>query len=245
MQTSWYREWFDRHEYELVYQARNAREAEHVIDLIIELTSPPPEASIIDIGCGRGRHAIELARRGFDVTGIDLSGQSVEEARRRAQRAGVRVTFERRDMREPYCKACMDLVLNLFTAFGYFADEEDHLRAVCSMAENLRTGGFIVQDFLNEDLVRRSFVPEDQAERNGVHIRQLRWIDHDRINKRIMISKGDERREFFESVRLFSLDDFRAMYEHCGLEIVHTLGSYDGEPYSADSPRLILVGRRA
>lgn len=241
---AWYEEWFERDEYELVYRPRDDRDAERLVALLLDLVRPEPGARILDMGCGRGRHALRLATRGYRVTGIDLSRRAVEQARQRSTRARHAVTFRQGDMREVQGVASYDGVVNLFTAFGYFAEERDHLRVVRAMAAALRPDGWLVQDFLNAPYVETHLVPESATEVDGVRIEQRRWIAGGRVEKEIRIHRGDGWQTFFESVRLLTREDFEALYDAAGLELVGALGDYDGSPYTAESPRLILHARK-
>ena len=240
----WYKRWFDRDEYELVYPHRDEEEAERVVDLVERVAEPASEAAILDVGCGRGRHARVLARRGYRVTGIDLSERALEVARRRADEEQLAIDFCRGDMREPVCEGCFDGAVNLFTAFGYFDEEGDHLRAVQAIATALRPGGWLVQDFLNAEQVRRTLVPEDEREQNGIRITQQRWIEDERINKEITLKRNGDIRTFKESVRLLSRQDFEHLYDAAGLDLCDTFGDYDGRPHTPTSPRLILYARK-
>ena len=183
-------------------------------------------------------------RRGYDVTGIDLSKQSIADARTRAAAEGLDVTFAQGDMRTPYCEGCADGVVNLFTTFGYFEDDAENQRALRAMATALRPGGWFLQDFLNAPQVRATLTPTTTRTENGVTIHQERWIADGRINKTITLEQNDTTETFRESVRLFTLDDFRAMYEAVGLTLVATYGDYDGASYTETSPRLLLHARR-
>ncbi|GIV58208.1 MAG: methyltransferase [Rhodothermaceae bacterium] len=241
---SWYKEWFDRDEYELVYQQRDEEEAEQVVDLLERVARPAPGARILDVGCGRGRHARSLARRGYRVTGIDLSERALARARELAAEEGLAITFLRGDMRDPVCEGCFDGVVNLFTAFGYFDDDADHLRTLRAMATDLRPGGWLVQDFLNAPYVQRHLVPEDVRREDDLLIRQRRWIEDGRINKQIEIRRDGRTFTFCESVRLLTLDDFRRFYAAAGLDLHATFGDYDGSSYHEDAPRLILYARK-
>lgn len=240
----WYEEWFDRDEYELVYQERDEAEAEQLVDLLERVVAPRPADAILDVGCGRGRHARSLARRGYRVTGVDLSARAVCRARQRAAEAGLPLLFRRGDMREPLCNACFDGVVNLFTAFGYFEAEADHLRAVQAMAAALRPGGWLFQDFLNAPYVLDTLVPEDARRQPGLEIRQRRWVEDGRINKEITIHRDGDAQTFLESVRLLGLDDFARLYAAAGLHLRATYGDYDGGPYAAEAPRLLLYARK-
>lgn len=240
----WYEEWFDRDEYELVYAQRDEEEAEQVVDLIETLADPEPEASVLDVGCGRGRHARALARRGYRVTGIDLSERSIEQARARTEEAGLAIDFRVQDMRDPMGTAAFDGVVNLFTAFGYFDDEADHRRALQQMAGALRPGGWLVQDFLNTPHVIETLTPQTKRTRGDCTIEQRRWIDDGRINKAITIHQNGDAHTFHESVRLLTLYDFEALYEAVGLEMNAVRGDYDGAAYTPSSPRLIMYARK-
>jgi len=240
---AWYTQWFDRSEYELVYQNRDEAEARQCIDLVEDAVAPTSGASILDMGCGRGRHARVLARRGYAVTGVDLSGPSLEEARARAAAEDLAITFQQGDMREPVCSACFDGVVNLFTAFGYFQDDADHARAIRAMATALRPGGWLVQDFLNAPQVRATLVPHDTRHVGEAHIAQHRWIADGRIHKRIVITRRGRTQTFRESVRLLTKTDFATLYQRAGLTLTQTFGHYDGRPHSPAAPRLLLVAR--
>ncbi len=240
---SWYTEWFDQAEYELVYQNRDESEASQCIDLIEDAVAPDCGAAILDMGCGRGRHARVLARRGYTVTGVDLSRPSLKKARARAAAEGLAITFQQGDMREPVCDGCFDGAVNLFTAFGYFQDETDHARAIRAMATALRPGGWLVQDFLNAPQVRATLVPHDARQVGDAHIAQHRWTADGRIHKRIVITRQGRTQTFRESVRLLTKTDLVTLYGRAGLTLTQTFGHYDGRPHSPATPRLLLVAR--
>ena len=243
--TAWYEEWFNRDEYELVYQNRDAQEAANLMDLLVRVAQPAPEATILDVGCGRGRHALALAKRGYTVTGLDLSPRALAVARKRARAAGLSIVFHEGDMRVPLCNRCFDGVVNLFTAFGYFTDEDDHLRALQSMATALHPGGWLFQDFMNADYVQAHLVPETQRRVDDMLITEQRWIEDGRINKEIILQGPHDAHVFTESVRLLTYDDLRGLYKRSGLRIDATYGDYDGSPYGPVSPRLMLLAHRA
>lgn len=241
---SWYEGWFDSKAYDLVYAHRDVDEAEQLVHLIEDAVTPAPDAHILDVGCGRGRHARIFARHGYTVTGIDLSPEAIAAAREKAQSEGVDITFEQGDMRDPYCDGCADGVVNLFTTFGYFETDAENLRALQAMTTALRPGGWFVQDFLNAPQVKDTLVPSTTRTVNGVTIEQKRWIDDGRINKEITLDHGDGTDTFYESVRLYTRDELVSLYPDADLELVDTYGSYQGAPHTSDSPRLILVARK-
>jgi SAM-dependent methyltransferase len=255
----WYKDWFDSGAYELVYHDRGLVDAAPLIDLIEAEAAPPHDGRILDVACGRGRHARLLAARGYRVTGIDFSAKAIETALRRAREEDVSVDFHEGDMRALPFNRCFDGVLNLFTSFGYFYDDFENEVAIEEMRRALVPGGFLFQDFLNADYVAETLVPEDERvidseELGEVIVRQKRWVrginGGRRLEKRIELhclhhADGEpDRYSYTESVRLFTLADFERMYDQAGLRLEKTFGHYDGRPHGPDTPRLILLARR-
>ncbi len=250
---AWYEDWFDSDAYEVVYRQRDLSDAGRLLDLVERVAAPAPGAEVLDVACGRGRHARSLARRGYRVTGVDLSENAVRTARRRAAEEGLAVDFRVADMRALPFEAAFDGAVNLFTSFGYFDDDAEHAQAIGEMARALRPGGWLVQDFLNAEYAAATLIPEDERDAAGVRILQRRWLSDGatpRINKRIELCCFDhaagepDRHVFTESVRLLTRADFERMYAGAGLELVGTFGDYDGGPYTPESPRLILHARK-
>src|SRR5437870_13900235 len=119
--SEWWRSWFGRG-YLALYDEYLAERTPVEIDQLEALLTLRPPCRILELPCGQGRHAIELARRGYDVTGVDLSPYLLRVAKARAEAAGVGVRWLEGDMRRPLAGDTFDLVLNLFTSFGYFFD---------------------------------------------------------------------------------------------------------------------------
>lgn len=245
MSAPWYADWFDRDAYALVYAQRDAGEAERAVDLIVRATGVQPPAAVLDVACGRGRHALAFARRGFVVTGFDLSARALDAARHAARRAGLKASFHRQDMREPFCDGCADLVVNLFTAFGYFDDDAESAKALAAMAQGVRAGGYFVQDFLNAPYVAATLAPETTRRVGDTEVAERRWIEGGFVRKAITLRAHGHEETHAEAVRLFSPDELAALHEAAGLHVVHRYGDYDGGALTPESPRCILVSRRA
>ncbi len=124
--------------------------AENEVDEIIDLLALQPGSAVEDLGCGRGRHAIPLARRGFAVTGVDLSEKMLGIARTRARKEGVAVEWVREDMRVFRRPGTFDLCLSLFTSFGYFNDEENQ-KVLDNVGMSLKEGGILLLDLRNAE----------------------------------------------------------------------------------------------
>ena len=239
MKTEWFERWFGK-EYIALYPHRNVAEAEHVIALIEGLLGGKRVDRVLDLACGAGRHSGILANHWWTV-GLDLS----EVLLLLAHRDAIPAEFVRGDMRVlPFADSAFDVVVNLFTSFGYFADDESHHSVVREVARVMRGGGTFVLDFLNTTQLRRTLVPYDEREIAGSIVEQRREISEDGryVTKHICIRGTGQ--EFTERVRLFDKDDLSAMMVDAGFRIDAVYGNYDASPVTGDSPRVILFGRR-
>jgi len=236
--SDWFESWFGE-EYVALYPHRNAAEAERAVELI-ERTIPAGVSRVLDLACGAGRHARVLATH-WPTIGLDLSPVLLRLARVEAPEA----LFVRGDMRVlPFRTGAFDLVVNLFTSFGYFDDDSSHERVVTEVARVTRPGGTFVLDFLNTDRIRQTLVPYDEREIAGQVVEQRREISDDGrfVIKRICIR--NENREYTERVRLFERQELTRMFESSGFTVAHAFGNYDGSPASPQAPRVILFGAR-
>lgn len=239
MKSEWFERWFGE-DYIALYPHRNAAEAEKAVALIEQTLSPATVARALDLACGAGRHSRALCRRWW-TTGLDLS----EVLLRLAKREGVEAALVRGDMRVlPFRDGAFDLVVNLFTSFGYFADDESHLHVVHEVSRVTRAGGSFVLDFLNTSQLRNALVPYDERRIGDQIVEQRREISDDGrfVIKRICL-RGTGK-EFTERVRLFDPGDLSAMMTAAGFEVTASFGNYDGAPLAPESPRAVLFGRK-
>ena len=241
---TWYKEWFGE-DYLRVYPHRNTEEAKHQIDFVQKILPLKKSDKILDLGCGNGRHANALAERGFTINCLDLSMILLRLARKN-QSDDSRLNFIRADMRNmPFCSV-FDKVLSFFTTFGYFESSAENLRTLLSIEQSLRPGGIFLQDYVNKSYVVNNVVPRDERDEAGFRIIQERNYNRDaeRIEKKITIYSDGETREYFESVRLYTLQEMEALLAKTDLVLERTYGDFDGQPFSDKSPRLILIGKR-
>lgn len=193
---------------------------------------------MLDVGCGAGRHARALSAAGARPIGVDLSAALL----RRARAAGVPLV--RADMRHlPVRPRSMDLVVNLFTSFGYFERDEEHAGVIRGVADCLVPGGWFALDFLNADTVRRGLVAGEVQELGSGQVRISREVREDgrRVVKTIEVPDG---RRFVERVRLFQPEELESMLSGAGLTVETRFGDYDGGPLRPGAPRTILLSRR-
>jgi SAM-dependent methyltransferase len=238
-EADWFEEWFGE-DYLRIYQHRDESEAERAIDLIATHVPSREIHAVLDLACGAGRHSKPLCERWWTV-GLDLSAALLRVARRDAPDA----PYVRADMRDlPFAAESFDLVVNLFTSFGYFEDDREHARVLACVHEALKPGGTLVIDFLNASQVRRNLVPYDERVENGITIEQSRIISPDDRFVEKTIRLRERGREYVERVRLLSAGDLERMLEVTGFEVIHCFGDYTGAHWSETSPRTILFASR-
>jgi SAM-dependent methyltransferase len=244
--VAWYTETFGRDYLEL-YAHRDREEAVRDIDGAEKLIGLTREMPILDLACGSGRHSLELAARGYKVTGLDLSEELLGVARSEAETAGLEITFVRCDIRRIPFEERFGAVLNFFTSFGYFEKEDDNSEVLRGIYRSLVPGGRFLIDHLNREYVRANLVPEDVREEGGRRIAQRRSYDEgrSRVEKRIEIEEGGRKRVFRESVRLYSPEEFMRICDQAGLKVTSFYGGLDGAEFGPESERLVVIGERS
>jgi len=238
----WFESWFDSPYYHILYKDRDENEAQLFLDKLITFLHPGPGAKILDVACGKGRHSLHLHNKGFNVSGFDLSKESIEHDKKYEKEA---LSFFVHDMREIFRKSEFDIVFNLFSSFGYFDDHSHNEKVICANATALKVGGSLVIDYMNSEKISRNLVAEDVKECKGIKFLLMRKIDSGKIVKKISFSCGDKDFLFEEHLQLYSLDDFIKMFGKNNLVITNTFGDYHLNPFDEkNSDRLILVARK-
>ena len=238
-EADWFEEWFGQ-DYLDIYQHRDETEAERVVELIATNLAGRQINTVLDLACGAGRHTRVLRERWWTV-GLDLSMSLLRTARRESANG----PYVRADMRElPFANGSFDLVVNLFTSFGYFDNDSEHVRVLACVAETMKRGGTLVIDFLNASQVRRDLVPYDERVENGITIEQRRTISPDDRFVEKTIRLRERGKEYIERVRLLSPRDLQRMLVDAGFDVMKLFGDYGGTDWSDDSPRTILFASR-
>lgn len=239
---SWFEEWFDSPLYEKLYANRDEEEAKELINLLEQTLRLSGCSHVLDLGCGRGRHSINLARRGYQVTGIDLSETAIKTARRKAEIENLDIRFEVRDMRNPLPET-FDAIVNLFTTFGYFHHDDENRQVLDSVVKMLEPGGMFVLDYMNSTLVRDTFQEKDHGHFRDITFKVNRYIEDNAIIKEIEFSGAPIRgtKNYSEHVKLYDLAWFRHEMKKRGLVIEHTYGDYKGHPFIPDSSARLMI----
>jgi SAM-dependent methyltransferase len=239
--SEWFEDWFGEVYLEL-YPHRDEAEAARAVALLQKHGVARGGSRVLDLACGAGRHAVALAAAGASVVGLDLSLPLL----RSGQRKGVKAELVRGDIRRlPLRAGGFDAVVNLFTSFGYFATDDEHLAALLEVARVLRPGGRFALDFLNAPAVRATLVPSDEKTVGGRRIVQRRRLENEGRTVTKEIQLIDEGRNYMERVRLFERAELEAMLPTAGLRVDAAFGDYDGGPHTPASSRLILLATRS
>ncbi|MGB5263831.1 MAG: class I SAM-dependent methyltransferase [Lutimonas sp.] len=237
-EKDWFQEWFNTPYYHQLYDNRNDTEAEKFMLNLISFLQLKKGAKILDLPCGRGRHAIFLNKCGYDVVGADLSSNNIQFAN---QYANDSLRFTKHDMREGL-NYKYNAIFNLFTSFGYFDDDQTNISVLKKFKEGLMKEGVLIIDFLNINKIKEKLITTESVRKDDILFKISRSIQKKQLVKTIDFEVDGEQFHFEEKVRSFSFEDFENMSDQAGLDIIRIFGNYELEHFDpVNSDRLILL----
>lgn len=240
--NNWFENWFDSEYYHLLYKNRNNAEAQLFMDNITQFLHVKPGNTILDLACGKGRHSIYLNKKGYNVQGVDLSANSILQAKEFENNT---LHFSQCDMRELSFQNQFDYVLNMFTSFGYFHHRTENITVLEKVHRSLKSKGTFVIDFLNAYQVIHQLVPTNQHQIENVQFDIERYVEDHTIVKKINVHDQAFTETFQERVTAFELSDFESMFSETGFKLIATFGNYQLDEFNAHaSDRLILVAQK-
>jgi len=238
---SWFERWFDSKYYHILYKNRDEKEAIRFLDNITKYLKIT-KGNILDVGCGKGRHAKYFNELGFNVVGIDLSLNSISIAKKNGKKG---LEFHQFDMRKIFKENSFNVVTNLFTSFGYFDNTQDEQKTINAMSKNLKKDGLLIIDFMNVKKIIKNLVSAESKEINKVKFDITREFKDNCILKNISITDHNVSLEFQEKVHALTLFDFSNMIRKSGMSIIDVFGSYNLDDFDASkSERLILIAKK-
>ncbi len=248
-QSPWYVNFFDD-DYPRIYRSRlSSDNTAHEVDFVERVLVPRPGSRILDLCCGQGRHAVELAKRGHSVVAQDLAESYVDAARNAAHEAGVELEGVCSDMRVIPFESEFDVVINMFTAFGYLESETEDAGVLSAVEKALKPGGKLLLDMLNREWVVNNYVQNEwRREDDGTLYLEHRNLDlltsRNRVSFTIIGPDGVQRRTTGHDIRLYTLTEIGAMLRAAGLTFRGVLGGYEAEPYAIETRRMIVVAEK-
>lgn len=241
---SWYRSWFNSPYYHLLYADRDEKEAAVFINNLVEHLKPEPGSRMLDVACGNGRHARQLSLKGFGVTGIDLSENSIEEAEKYQSE---NLHFFVHDMRKLFWINYFDFTFNFFTSFGYFETIREHQQALRMMSCSLREKGLLVLDYFNPAHAERELIPFAEKKMGHVLFEIRKKIDGRHFIKEITVYDEETQNtsRFSERVAKFSAEELSGMLLPHQLKVREIFGDYSLAAFDpGQSPRIIIIAEK-
>ena len=222
------------------------REAARDVARVMRLVGPRRGASVLDLGCGAGIHALELGRCGYRVLGVDRTRRFVDAAARAAAAEGLPVEFTCEDMRTFVRPSAFDVAISLYTSFGYFEDPSDERRVVTNLFRSLRAGGTVLIDTDGREVFERGFTPRFCRPAGDAIACEERTLsaDHRWVHSRVTLHSDRASTELRFQYRLYSARDLSEILCACGFVSTRAFGGLDGRPYDDRARRLVILARR-
>jgi SAM-dependent methyltransferase len=245
---AWYEEFFDKgylREYEkMITPERTQKEAAFIIAML----NLPEGARILDLCCGHGRHAIELAAAGYSMVGQDLSTVFLDLAKAAVRARNLHVEFVHSDMRRIPFEGEFDAIINMFTAFGYFENDAEDGKVLDAVAKALKPGGKFLIDLINAPRILRDFRAQDWQElSDGTFVltqRRYNVLTGQNEDYRVYIGSDGPKRERRLTCRMYFYPELARMLTDAGLTPTRVFGDYDGSEYTWDSRRMIALAEK-
>lgn len=245
--AEWWHRIFDTELYYELYGRHDIELAKTQVQQAIGLLDLQPPARILDIPCGYGRHSVELARRGFNVTGVDVSAVQLARAQQLAGEAEVAVDFRQMDARALDFEEGFDGAINMFLSFGYFESDEEHLAMLEGITRGLKEGGRFLMDYWNREYEIQTF-DQWQVERTGDIFEVEEW-EFDPLRGRLNWTNhaflpNGRHESWRQSIRAYTVVEVKTLLEKAGLQLDALYGNLEGEPYTIDSEAAIFLATR-
>lgn len=230
----------------VLFSRERQADAADEVNKIIRLLDPKPEAKILDLCCGIGRHSLEFGRQGYSITAVDRTEKYLDYARKRAKSEGLNINFVCRDMRKFRRKNHFDVILNLFSSFGFFEKEKDDPLVVQNMYQSLKMGGLIIFDLMGKEVLARIFEEKDWYYVDDFKVLEERKIveNWSRVESHWTVIKNKNITEHQISLRIYSAVEFSTLLRDAGFKQIKVYGNLDGNPYDHNAKRLVVVGKK-
>ena len=236
-----YNNWFDSKYYHILYDNRDNNEAKGFVETILNYLKLKKNSKILDAACGKGRHSIEIEKFGYNVTGIDLSKNSIKEAKKNENK---NLKFLIHDISIPMDEK-YDAIFNLFTSFGYI-DKKKDLKILNAIEKSLKNKGVGIIDFLNINKVKKELIKNEIIIKKNIKFKIKRKANKDFVTKNITFDDNKNKYNYNESVNALSLNEFEEYFIRTNLDILEVFGDYNLNKFEINtSPRLIILFQKS
>jgi len=242
--AEWFEDWFDDL-YLQLYSHRDKKEARMFLNLLQEEYPESLIGNKLDLACGAGRHSFLLKELfNGDVISLDLSRHLLKEASQNLE-SSDNPMFVEGDIRYlPFKDSCFNLILNMFTSFGYFSDERMLINTLTEINRTLKNDGLFILDLMNKEYTIRNLVEHDEVIRGKYQIKQDRHYSKNTrtVKKKITIYENNHQiREITESVRIFDQDEISKLLDESGFKVKNSFGDYNDTVYNVETSKRMIV----
>ncbi|MFW6040583.1 MAG: class I SAM-dependent methyltransferase [Thermoplasmatota archaeon] len=246
-EKGWYEDqWFWKEFKPILFPEERLHQTSSQVDKFIELLELEKGDRILDLCCGVGRHSLELARREYDVTGVDLSKVYIDEAKEKAKREGLKVEFLQEDMRNFKKEGYFDEVINFWSSFGYFKEKKENFKVIENVYSSLKKGGRFLIDVMGKEIIAKIYTERDWHEFEEGYFLEERIVkgDWDFLESRwIFIKEGDVKEHKF-LYKLYSAEEMKMMLNQAGFTDIHIYGDLEKSEYDQNADRLIAIAKK-
>lgn len=213
------------------------------VDQLTRLLRIERQSKILDLCCGPGRHSLEFARRGYQVTGVDRTKRYLKSAKEQAHSEGLNIEFIESDMRLFKRENTYDGAIMMFTSFGYFESPADDRKVIENVFHSLKPGGSFVIDLVGKEVLTRIFRQRDWREAHGTFLLEERKPDEtwEHLCNHWIIFKDNSKKEFDFKLRIYSASELMKLLKECGFQEIHVYGDLENSPYNQDASRLVVL----
>lgn len=240
--NEWFRGWFNSPYYHILYKHRDDAEAANFLDALMTELNLQSGSEVLDLACGKGRHSIYLHQKGYQVTGLDLSEESIKLANEHSTEG---LEFYTGDMRSFQLEKKYSAILNLFTSFGYFDEKSDNLKVIQCIHQHLDEDGLFVMDYFNPSTICCKKHSGD-LQIDGIQFNITKKLEGEHVIKEIEVLDQGFSEKFMEKVQLFTLPEILNMLESSGFRFLTAKGNYAMDDFHENSSeRMIIIAQKS
>lgn len=244
-------EWFDDDNFwirfePVLFNPERKANAGREVRKIIDLTGIDIDTEVLDLCCGTGRHTVEFARLGYRISGLDRTSAYLTQLQRQIREEHMKISVIQKDMRDYREPDKYDLVINLFSSFGYFAKEADNINVLKNVHASLHPGGKFLMDMMGKEILAKIFRERDWNREGDYLVLEERSIlnNWNQIENRWIVLRGDRRYEHTFRLWIYSAREISALLLQSGFSNIEVYGNLNGRPYDDEAERLIVVATK-